>query len=90
MYFMWLRVIFYSFYRGIHWYEHTRPPKLTKGKLKEIESSNCEDAESLANGLFLNIFQDELTTKPDLVCCTVAEGKELLDQELLKGIQRKC
>ena len=40
--------------------------------------------------VFLNVFQEELATNPDLFCCTVADGKQLLDQELLRGIQCKC
>ena len=65
-------------------------PQLTKEKLREIELTNCEDEVSLAKGLFLNVFQEELATNPDLFCCTVAEGKQLLDQELLRGIRCKC
>ena len=65
-------------------------PGLTKEKLKEIESANCEDAIALAKGLFLQVFQDELANKPELVCCTTSDGKELLDQDLLIGIRCKC
>ena len=65
-------------------------PQLTKEKLREIELTNCEDEVSLAKGLFLNVFQEELATNSDLFCCTVAEGKQLLDQELLRGIRCKC
>ena len=77
--------------------KHTRPsdnlkvwvPQLSKEKLREIELTNCEDEMSLAKGLFLYVFQEELATDLDLFCCTVADGKQLLDQELLRGIRCK-
>ncbi len=47
------------------------------------------DYESMAKKLFQLIFAKELDEKPNMICCTHSEGKELLDQEQLKGIRCK-
>ena len=38
----------------------------------------------------LLIFRKELREKPNDVCCTESEGKELLNQSYLKAIRCKC
>ncbi len=48
------------------------------------------DYESMAKKLFQLIFAKELDEKPKMICCTHSDGKQLLNQEHLKGIRCKC
>ncbi len=48
------------------------------------------DYESMAKKLFQLTFAKELDEKPKMICCTHSDGKQLLNQEHLKGIRCKC
>ncbi len=44
----------------------------------------------MSKKLFQLIFANKLEEVPDKICCTHSEGKEHLDQELLRGIRCEC
>ena len=57
---------------------------------KQLQAAEVGDYWQRAKKIFQLIFARELSERPDQVCCTHSEGKELLDQDLLKGIRCKC
>ena len=59
---------------------------ITDKQVGDIEQSSG-NAEQLVKKLFQLIFRDVLEQRPKSVCCTESDGKELLDQEYLHGIQ---
>ena len=59
---------------------------ITDKQVGDIEQSSG-NAEQLARKLFVLIFRDALEERPNSVCCTESDGKELLDQEYLHGIR---
>ena len=61
---------------------------LSLRKVREAEQTAEDDAD-LARKLFLLIFKQELAEKPHGVCCTEADGKELLNQTYLTAIRSK-
>ncbi len=63
-------------------------PGITYKQLEVAEMAM--DYHSMSKKLLQLIFAKELEEKPDKICCTYSEGKELLDQEVLKGIRCKC
>lgn len=54
-------------------------------KVREAEQTAEDDAD-LSRKLFLLIFKQELAEKPHRICCTEADGKELLNQTYLTAI----
>ena len=48
--------------------------------------SSAGDYNQLANALLDIVFEEELQT-PDRYCCTTSKGKELLNEERMKGIR---
>ncbi len=62
-------------------------PGLTYKQLEIAETA--ADYDSMAKKLFQLIFASKLEV-PDRICCTHSEGKQLLDQELLRGIRCEC
>ena len=63
-------------------------PSITSQKLQEMELA-AEDEADLARKLFIAIFKEDLESRPNDVCCTEADGKELLNQQYLQGIRCK-
>ena len=61
---------------------------ITFQKLQELELV-AEDETDLARKLFVTIFKEDLETRPNYVCCTEADGKELLNQQYLQGTRCK-
>ena len=61
---------------------------ISSQKLQEIELA-AEDETDLARKLFIIIFKEDLERRPNEICCTEAEGKELLNQQYLQGIRCK-
>lgn len=50
--------------------------------------SSAGDYNQLANALLDIVFKEELLT-PDKYCCTSSKGKELLDEEKMRGIRSR-
>ena len=61
---------------------------ISSQKLQEIELA-AEDETDLARKLFIIIFKEGLERRPNEICCTEAEGKELLNKQYLLGIRCK-
>lgn len=61
---------------------------LSLKKVREVEQT-AEDDVDLARKLFLLIFKQDLAERPHRVCCTDADGKELLNQTYLTAIRCK-
>ena len=57
-------------------------------KVREVEQT-AEDDVDLARKLFILIFKQDLAERPHRVCCTEADGKELLNQTYLTAIRCK-
>ena len=59
-------------------------PGITSQKLQEMELA-AEGETDLARTAA--IFKEDLENRPNDVCCTEADGKELLNQQYLQGIR---
>ena len=60
------------------------PRKNTECTQLDLIETTSVDYEGMAKKLFQLIFAEALDEKPDKVCCTKSDGKELLDQNLLR------
>jgi len=66
------------------WVPHLQPSAL---KVAEAKSKTPTE---LARALFVEIFKKELSERPDKVNCTeTLDGKELLNQQFIRGIRCK-
>ena len=57
-------------------------------EIKRLEGA-ATDYKTLAIKLFKLVCKSELSKCPDDICCTHSDGRNLIDQEKLRGIQCK-
>jgi len=63
-----------------------RVPHISDQQIYAAEKASG-NAEQLAMKLFLLVFKGALEEKPSAICCTESKGKELLNQDYLRGIR---
>ena len=66
---------------------HVKSVKCKREDILAAESS-AGDYNQLANALLDIVFEEELQT-PDKYCCTISKGKEMLNEDKMRGIRSK-
>ena len=61
-------------------------PNITASDVTRAEEG-ATDYATLGKKLLQVVFRNDLEERPHDICCTQSEGRELLDQQLLKGIR---